>query len=167
MHTLALAITNRCPLRCDFCCVPPGPGDLDEQLASKIVEDAIKSRLFDNVGFTGGEPLLRLNLVEKLGTRLSSAGVKWGVTTGCGWATSEKRVENTIAALLRAKVSEVRVSVDDAHLKSRSAKQVPHFLQLLIDSDIPTTVACTSNVGSKVPIALPNSPLLNVEHHYI
>lgn len=167
MHTLALAITNRCPLRCDFCCVPPGPGDLDEQLARKIVEDAIESRLFDNVGFTGGEPLLRLNLVEELGTRLSSARVGWGVTTGCGWATSEKRVENAIAALLRSRVSEVRVSVDHAHLKSRSAKQVPYFLQLLTDNNIPTTIACTSNVGSKVPITLPNSPLLKVEHHYI
>lgn len=167
MHTLALAITNRCPLRCSFCCVPPGPGDLSEQLARQVVEDAIESRLFDNVGFTGGEPLLRLKLVEELGTRLSAANVRWGITTGCGWAVSNRKVDSVIAALVNSGVNEVRVSVDDAHLKSKSASYVPNFLELLIKYNIPTTIACTSNAGSTVPIFLPNSPLLKIEHHYI
>jgi MoaA/NifB/PqqE/SkfB family radical SAM enzyme len=74
-HTLAISVTNRCPLRCDFCCVPPGPGDLEKEKARELIDQAISLGVFRSVGFTGGEPMLRLPLVEELGTKLANAGI--------------------------------------------------------------------------------------------
>lgn len=120
MHTLALALTNRCPLRCEYCCVPPGPGDLDEKIALSLIDQALELKAFSFIGFTGGEPLIRLPLISKLGTKLIGSGIVWGLTTGGGWATSKKKVDDTINSLIASGIGDITVSVDSAHLRSKT-----------------------------------------------
>lgn len=168
MHTLAIAVTNRCPLRCSFCCVPPGPGDLDVDVAENLIKEIINLRTFSFVGFTGGEPLLRYELVTKLGLELSDHGIIWGLTTGAGWATTKKKVDIVVSKLVESKISNVTVSVDEEHLKNTYRKIVPYLIETLTQNNIPTTISSTSdNPKRKLPILIKPSPLIKIDYHYI
>ena len=63
-------ITNRCPYRCGYCYhdgLKRGKArlDLEEEEMWRIAEIIVKNRLFF-VTFTGGEPLIRKDLLVKL-----------------------------------------------------------------------------------------------------
>ncbi|AZC18868.1 hypothetical protein C4K40_3480 [Pseudomonas sp. CMR5c] len=168
MHTLALALTNRCPLRCEYCCVPPGPGDLDEKIALSLIDQALELKVFSFIGFTGGEPLIRLPLISKLGTKLIGSGIVWGLTTGGGWATSKKKVDDTISSLVASGIGDITVSVDSAHLRSKNKIWMPYFLEQLVSNKIPTTVSCTSNQRQpELPSFVTPSQFLKIEYHYV
>lgn len=68
LRILGIGITNRCNLKCDFCCRFSGPSettDLDPNKIKEIIEGAFRvtnSRLF--VSITGGEPVLHPNFKE-------------------------------------------------------------------------------------------------------
>lgn len=168
MHTLAIAVTNRCPLRCDFCCVPPGPGDINPQIAEDVVDQVINLKAFSCVGFTGGEPLLLVELVTRLGRKLADAGIVWGLTTGGGWATSKRKVESVVNQLINAGINNITVSVDESHLQWKSRDYIPFLLECLTDKCISTTISCTTSKDElDLPFVIAPSKFLKIEYHYI
>ena len=167
-HTLAIAITNQCPLKCDFCCVPPGPGDLPSETVSSLVQQAIDIKEFRSIGFTGGEPLLRIKTIAPLGSLISSNGLAWGLTTGGGWANSKAIVDRTVKTLISADIHNITVSVDESHLVNRNADLVQDFIEQMLSQQVFVTVSCTSDkLPLELPIVLAPSPRLKVEFHYI
>lgn len=127
-HTLALAVTNRCPLRCDFCCVPPGPGDLERELVLDLIDQTEEIGTFRSIGFTGGEPLIRRKLVLEAGARARSKGLRWGLTTGMGWARDSEHATKVAAELAESGLTNITVSVDASHLDQRDARPVERFI---------------------------------------
>ena len=120
------------------------------------------------MGFTGGEPLLRLNLIEELGRTLRDSGLPWGLTTGVGWSKSEQVVDRTLNVLVSAGIHNITVSVDEAHLKGRDPRIAEYFVSQLVKSGVFVTVSCTSGEEiPKVPIPIPKANNIKVEYHYI
>lgn len=158
-NTLAVAITNRCPLKCSFCCVPPGPGDINELLAERVVRDAIKLNLFENIGFTGGEPLLRYNLIRRLGDILQEHNVRWGITTAVGSIKTQDSAHAVANGLISSGISNITVSVDETHLKNRNPEIIETFIVALAKASVPVDASVTrysNEQNNPLPLKLLN-----------
>jgi len=151
MHNLALCITNRCPLRCSFCCVPPGPGDLDEAIIDRVVADVVSERQkWRSVGFTGGEPLVRVDTVCRAGTTLAKNGIPWGVTTGLGWCSSHDRALKVATRLLNARMTTLNVSIDPSHFEHLKNSAYRSFLREMALGELRLTISCTLFEGQEM-----------------
>lgn len=174
-HTLAVGITNRCPLRCSFCCVPPGPGDLDVEILDRLIEEVVADpSKWKGVGFTGGEPLVRTDVVCSLGNRLQSAGVPWGLTTGLGWASNDIRAISTATKLVSAGISRLNVSFDPSHHKELRRSHHSLFLDYMLQHGISTVVSCTLYTDEEMTddevfsgLGICNKANVDVERHYV
>ncbi|MBP9211074.1 MAG: radical SAM protein [Saprospiraceae bacterium] len=63
-------VTQQCNLRCTYCYIDKKPETMSLDVAHKVVEFIYKKSILTNeevnIGFFGGEPLLRFNLVKKI-----------------------------------------------------------------------------------------------------
>ena len=88
-----LAITNDCNMRCQYCSVRKvhqrSPKELPTENYQKMIEKLNDWGVFQ-IGFTGGEPTLREDLVE-LTKYVSSVGTACNMTTN-GWFLPKKRI---------------------------------------------------------------------------
>jgi hypothetical protein len=107
-------------------------------------------------------------MVCNLGRKLADAEIRWGVTTGCGWATSLSKVDKVSNALSDSGIGDITVSVDNSHLVGKHVEFVNYFLNRLVDLGVPTRISCTSNNDElKIPISYPESALVSVEYFYV
>lgn len=112
IHYLRISLTDRCNMRC-FYCLPFGSGDFvhsDELLGAhelgQIVE-AMAARGLRKVRLTGGEPLLRGDVVE-IAERIS--GIRGIVDLNL--STNAMLLEKKAVSLKRAGVGRVNISLD-------------------------------------------------------
>lgn len=112
IHYLRISLTDRCNMRC-FYCLPFGSGDFvqsDELLGAdelgRIVE-AMATRGLRKVRLTGGEPLLRADVVE-IAQRIS--GVSGIIDLNL--STNALLLEKKARSLKRAGVRRVNISLD-------------------------------------------------------
>lgn len=76
---LVLRLTERCNLRCAYCYAARDDGpdfDMDEETALRAVELCCRPSGTLRIQFTGGEPLLRLDLMEKIAAYGKATGRK-------------------------------------------------------------------------------------------
>lgn len=174
-HTLAIGITNRCPLRCAFCCVPPGPGDISRSLIDQLIDEVLaQPSSWKGVGFTGGEPLLRIDDVCRLGARLKSASVPWGVTTGLGWVANTNRAISVANRLIDAGISRLNISFDPSHYKELRRDHHKSFVSILIQHDIDIVVSCTTFIDESMNdseilngLGIDDASKIKIERHYV
>ena len=108
-----LELTYHCNLRCSFCYTdsprrsPPGHHRMSDERWRRIVGEAIALPASE-VGFTGGEPLLRRELALESVEELTEAGVMVTLTTN-GWF-----LDGAGADRLAATGARVHVSLDGA-----------------------------------------------------
>lgn len=69
---LVLTITDRCNIKCDFCCHPFMDSEIPADDARAMVQQATELDI-DEIGITGGEPFLRRKLLVEL-ARIAAAG---------------------------------------------------------------------------------------------
>lgn len=139
-----LAITHRCNMRCKYCSVRKIHQQYPEELSTEDYQKMIK-KLNDwgvfQIGFTGGEPTLREDLVE-LTKYVSSVGTACNMTTN-GWFLPKKRAKE----LYRAGMEQVQVSLDSykkkTHEKLRDKGSWARAWQ---------TIECLKDVGMRVGI---------------
>ncbi len=105
---LVLDITNRCNLRCLHCFNSSGDGnnELSDKEIIRLIFEIVRIRPF-NVCFSGGEPLLRRNLLFDCLEILASNSIRTVVLTN-GTLLNKK----TIKTFLKLKVQEIEVSLD-------------------------------------------------------
>ncbi|MDD5128154.1 MAG: radical SAM protein [Candidatus Omnitrophica bacterium] len=104
------SLTNRCCLRCIMCDIPKSPGRQEDELNTEEVKKIIlqiKDLGVRHLIFSGGEPLLRSDLVELV--RFSRAsGIAWVdiITNGilCN--------DDVVQGLIQAGLNHVTVSLD-------------------------------------------------------
>jgi radical SAM protein with 4Fe4S-binding SPASM domain len=139
-----LAITSRCNMRCQYCSVRKIHQKYSQELSTsdykKMIEKLNDWGVFQ-IGFTGGEPTLREDIVE-LTKYVSSVGTACNMTTN-GWYLSA-----TLArALFRAGMEQVQVSLDshqkETHEKLRGEGSWSRALR---------TIELLGNVGMRVGI---------------
>ncbi len=134
-------ITGACPLKCPHCyrdsAEKPLPGELKYDECVQVIEELAKLRPRLLV-FSGGEPLLRQDIVD-LVSYASSRGLRVAVATSLATATQE-----TIKRLVDAGLKLVAVSLDGAssevHDRFRGVpglfKKVTELINVLLDYGI-------------------------------
>jgi cyclic pyranopterin phosphate synthase len=108
---LRVSLTDRCNLRCTYCMPPEGldwlpkPELLTDDEVLRLVGIGVQRLGINEVRYTGGEPLLRRNLVDIV-TRTAALGAEVSLTTnGIGLA-------RLAGALAEAGLHRVNVSLD-------------------------------------------------------
>ena len=170
-NILALAVTNRCPLNCSFCAVPPGPGDLSDYDVERLAIEAYESGQFKEIGFTGGEPLLRKDIILKVGMMLTKRGMPWGLTTGLGWAKTKEQAIEVVNQLSSAGIHHITVSVDESHLMNKSPEISEAFIAEAISLKTKVIVSVTrykEDYNENLPINIDtDSEYISVDYHYV
>src|SRR5688572_27338707 len=98
---LTVLITLRCPLQCAHCVVDSGPQrkeSLDLELLLTIIDDAASLGV-RCIGFTGGDPFVRLDDLRKCVSRARLHQLEPVVVTSGFWATSELRAFEILGSL--------------------------------------------------------------------
>ena len=140
---LLLTVTARCPLRCAHCSTAstmeggePDPGHLLRFVDSFTVRDRPEVVLL-----TGGEPLLRPELVTELAQAARRAGSRAAVLSGAFFARHD-RIPAHILRAVRA-VDHFSVSVDAFHERQVPRADVFRTLRQVLDCGIPVSIHAT------------------------
>ncbi len=114
--TVGLMYTRRCPLACGHCVTRSSPGaegKMDPRDAARYIGEA--ARVSTQLCFTGGEPLLYPEEIQRLVALASQLGLRVSLVTGCGWAKDEERVEPVLSELAEAGLRQLVISWDPFH----------------------------------------------------
>jgi len=112
-HDLRISLTERCSLRCTYCMPEQGlPAIAREDLLTpgeiaRLVGVAVRELGVREVRFTGGEPLMRVDLAEIIAeSRAAAPHADFSITTnGIG-------LDHRLPALLAAGLDRVNISLD-------------------------------------------------------
>lgn len=104
-----ISLTEKCNLKCKYC-MPKGfcSKSLNE-LSDEQIKNIIKALLdlgINKIRFTGGEPLMRKNVIELLNEVCQFAPIDWAITTN---GTTLKR---DALALKKAGIKHINISLD-------------------------------------------------------
>jgi pyruvate-formate lyase-activating enzyme len=114
---LSFAGTYQCNLSCPHCCVPiEWPERLGIGVALRFLEDA-HAQGIGILGFTGGEPFLYPEFVQKLCQRAAELGFRFDkIMTNGVWHQDERHLEKVLRQLARTGFSgKLGLSVDKFH----------------------------------------------------
>lgn len=114
---LAVMVTRRCNMSCDHCSVRSEPGlelgPSDEHLRRRV-EEAIDAGVMA-INLTGGEPMLRPDLVFELVERARKHSVHASVTSNGTWARSDKNAQRILRRFDSCGLSRLVISYDRYH----------------------------------------------------
>jgi hypothetical protein len=113
-RSFVFSITDRCNIRCDFCCHPYLDSALKEEDCIRMVEEAC-ALPFDEICVTGGEPYIRRALVYKLASICKSRGRLFGSITNGFWAKDRAKAFRLAEEMVDHGVARVTFSWDPSH----------------------------------------------------
>jgi len=150
MHgVLGVYITNKCNIRCAHCCTDSSP---DSQTLLNVMElqDSIKeSFIYSNIKaihVSGGEPFLKLRLLQLLGQQVQSLGLSYAINTNAFWAHSISQASNVINGI--PGLSQLIISSDEYHEVFQSSKQVAWAAKAGVEAGIHVQICfCTDRGG--------------------
>ncbi|NNH73742.1 radical SAM protein [Nocardia uniformis] len=124
-NTLAVHITNRCPLTCAHCITDSSPrarGDLSWEQVEAAVRSA--AAYVDGVCVTGGEPMLLPELALASIELTRSLGLRSSMVTSGYWARDDNRATEIVRRLTASGLDKLAVSFDQYHLVQPTAPYV-------------------------------------------
>lgn len=114
-----LILTYTCPLSCKMCFFESSPHrreQLDEHVAQRFIADLARNGI-KFVGFAGGEPVLRMELLCELVAVALDLDMTPIVITSGYWGKTAKQASNVVAKLRRAGLDRIQLSLDEDHLQ--------------------------------------------------
>ncbi|BDA63604.1 GTP 3',8-cyclase [Actinomyces capricornis] len=117
VRDLRLSLTDRCNLRCTYCMPAegmdwlPAPSLLSAEELIRLARLAVTRLGVERIRLTGGEPLLRRDL-EEVVAGLAGLRTRSGARPDLGLTTNGLGLERRAAALRRAGLDRVNISVD-------------------------------------------------------
>lgn len=114
LRSLVLTITDRCNLRCDFCCHPHLDSEIPADDCLRLAREACELD-FCEVWLTGGESFLRYELVLDLARICRANRRMLGVQTSGYWARAPERAARMAREMIEAGVFVVTFSWDSSH----------------------------------------------------
>lgn len=114
-----LIMTYKCPLACRMCFFESNPRrteSLDADLARQFIADAAELGI-QQIGFAGGEAVLRLELLCELVAQCRDVGLLPIVVTSGYWGKSRTQTTRIMSALRLAGLDNIQLSLDDDHLE--------------------------------------------------
>lgn len=159
-NVLVLNYTMKCPLACDFCCYACNPGrteTMDLEFALDIVDQAAALGVFEQAGFTGGEPLLFTSEILTICERLREHAMGFSMISSCHWATDDATTATLVGRLVDLGMSVLSISHDPSHGKFVPLDNVRRAVRHARDRGCPVVV-CASHyrAGDKLADVLPD-----------
>lgn len=164
-RTVAVMVTRRCNMTCAHCSVESGPGvrsqPTEEDLEALITEAADAGAC--SIAFTGGEPMLREDLVIRLMSLARKCGLQTTITTNGFWGQTFTGAKRTMSALRAEGLGLLTLSYDRYHAKFQGAEPGRNILRAAEELGVPMNVNIT-RVTDDTEIAVLIKPF--EESHY-
>lgn len=115
---ITVLLTYKCPAACSHCVFESSPSNnaaVDMEVAYKLVEAAARQSPPPVLGFSGGEPFLRLREMRDLAAFAAQRGMPSEVVSSSAWAKSEAYAEKVLAELRDVGLQSYCTSVDLFH----------------------------------------------------
>ncbi|OKL46233.1 radical SAM protein [Boudabousia marimammalium] len=139
-QSVGINFSGTCNARCSHCCVSSAPTNrlsIEDNVVNKVIDDLIAHADVYEVGFTGGEPLLRKQRIFDLIKTVSSAGKQTTLTTNGFWGVTESSAREVVEGLESAGLSHLTISWDGYHAPYIKANRIRNALQAAKESRIP------------------------------
>lgn len=140
-QSVGINLTAKCNATCAHCCVESSPRNaaaLEDDQVDRLIEDLIAHPDVREVGFTGGEPLLRRERFLQLVRRVTDAGLTATCVTNGFWAITPKAAAATFRELEEVGLSSLTISFDDFHAPFVPVKRIRNALDAAARSSVPT-----------------------------
>ncbi|UCF89868.1 MAG: radical SAM protein, partial [Desulfobacterales bacterium] len=153
LQILALQLSHNCPAACRPCvyeCRPNRSRVMSGEEARRIIDQVGELDLTKNIGFSGGEPFLHLDLLQSLFRHVAHrCGYKMSVSTNAFWA----RTENTAGAILEELVDwglwSLLISIDDFHLEYVDAARIENCVNAAVKLGVKCYLQCIETRTSR------------------
>lgn len=139
-YTFVLSITDRCNLKCDYCCHPSMNSEIPADEAVDKVREACALD-FDEICVTGGEPYLRRSLLYQLASICKDNAKLFGTMSNGYWAKDRTRAFALAQEMIDSGIARVTFSWDPSHGQFIDAQTIQNGVD-----------ACM-HVGMKVSLA--------------
>jgi|GEM_PF-1835323 len=116
-HVVALMVTRRCNMTCGHCSVASGPEVKGEPAESDLLDWTRQAAHAGvrSIRITGGEPMLRPDVVRAIAREARALGVSTAINTNGFWGYSLARARKQVRLLKRAGLGAITVSFDRYH----------------------------------------------------
>ncbi len=141
----ALMVTRRCNMKCAHCSVESHPGiklQPDDAELRALVDQLIGAGL-STIQFTGGEPMLRQDLVLELMAKARDAGVQSALTSNGFWGKKPDVAERLFDALREAGMVRLAISYDRFHAEFQGPGPVLNIVEVATRRDFPVHINIT------------------------
>ena len=141
----ALMVTRRCNMSCAHCSVESHPRlkkQPGEEELIRRVDDLIAAGV-SYIQFTGGEPMLRGELVLQLMARARAAGVMSSLTSNGFWGKKPAHALRTLTELRQAGLVRLAISFDRFHAEFQGPEPVLNILAAAEQLDFPIHINIT------------------------
>lgn len=116
--SILIAPTMACNFRCPYCFEHHGSGMMDQEVQNEIIsfiEATIKKNKHKHlfVYWFGGEPLLGINIIEKMSMRILDIVDKYGISYSSAMSTNGYNLsEKNFAILEKCKLNRIQITLD-------------------------------------------------------
>lgn len=149
--SVALMVTRRCNMSCGHCSVESNPklssGPEPGELLARL--DALAEAGVTYILLTGGEPMLRKEVVLELVRRGVQRGLRMGLYSNGFWGRKLDGAEATLQELKAAGLAALALSFDTFHADFQSVDPVLNIARSAQKFDIPLRVSVTRSRHEK------------------
>lgn len=132
MSTIGIVIDQKCNIRCAHCCFSSGPNStahLSDDAVLRIAEDAANNSEVDTIALSGGEALLRFNLILQCANIAQNHDKQCTVMTNGFWGVTQQIAERKVAMMKSNGVSSLGFSIDDFHERFINVNRIKNCLE--------------------------------------
>lgn len=147
---LTLQLTWSCDIRCSHCCQDHTRVDLSYETAIKAIDGYRRAGVLDRVGFTGGEPFTRYDLMLRLAKHALTLGLPSGVVTNGRWALDQTIAFQRLSELQTAGIDTIVVSFDSFHEEFVPIGRVEGLLKVARSLGLATFVYASYSSGRQL-----------------
>ncbi len=135
---MALMLTRRCNMSCAHCSVESGPrveGQPDDEELLQSVRDAIRLGI-STIQLTGGEPMLREDLVMRLLAEIKALGAYATLSSNGFWGKNAAVAAQKVRALSEAGVGRLTISYDRYHAEFQGSEPAVNIARAVEENDL-------------------------------
>ena len=144
-NSIGILITEDCNARCKMCCDSRGlvrGKTLSDKDLDIILGNVKECVTINDIGITGGEPMLYPQIIDKIFNYDFDRGVKFTLKTNGFWGNKTDKTEDFINRY-KDKISKISLSYDDFHAEFIDVEYLKNIIGISKKYNIPTeVVAC-------------------------
>ncbi len=139
MLVIALMLTRRCNMTCAHCSVESSPHIKAQPTAEELVQIVRDAAAIgaNVVQLTGGEPMMREEIVMRLLAECQALGLGATLTTNAFWGKSPAKAAQKVKALCEAGVGRMTISYDRFHAEFQGPQPAVNIVAAAEEMDLP------------------------------